>query len=79
MKPYLANGSSSAAILWDVENLGYLTAWTGAQLAEGKPFAATNRRQPGPVGVTYDAGDQDPAPRPAAGDHQGQRRETSSS
>ena len=42
MKPYLADGSSSAAILWDVENLGYLTAWTGAQLAEGKPFAATN-------------------------------------
>ena len=42
MKPYLAKGSSSAAILWNVENLGYLTAWTGAQLAENKPFADTN-------------------------------------
>jgi rhamnose transport system substrate-binding protein len=42
MKPYLVNGSSSAAILWNVEDLGYLTAWAGAQLAEGKPFAATN-------------------------------------
>ena len=52
MKPYLENGSSTAAILWDVENLGYLTAWTGAQLAEGKPFAATQRREPGPVGAS---------------------------
>ena len=34
MKPYLADGSSSTAILWDVQNLGYLTAWAGAQLAE---------------------------------------------
>ena len=46
MKPYLENGSSSAAILWDVENLGYLTAWTGAQLAEGKQFADTNDVSP---------------------------------
>ncbi len=33
MKPYLTDGSSSAAILWDVEKLGYLTAWAGNQLA----------------------------------------------
>ena len=45
MKPYLAKGSSSAAILWNVENLGYLTAWTGAQLAQDKPFADDQRRQ----------------------------------
>ena len=43
MKPYLTDGSSSASILWDVENLGFLTAWTGAQLAEKKPIAATNK------------------------------------
>ncbi len=43
MKPYLADGSSSASILWDVENLGYLTAWAGAQLALGTPIAATNK------------------------------------
>lgn len=54
MKPYLADGSSTAAILWDVENLGYLTAWTGAQLAEGKPFAATNNVSPELPAVTYD-------------------------
>ena len=54
MKPYLADGSSTAAILWDVENLGYLTAWTGAQLAEGKPFAATNDVSPQLSGIAYD-------------------------
>lgn len=43
MKPYLTDGSSSASILWDVENLGFLTAWTGAQLAEKKPIEATNK------------------------------------
>lgn len=36
MKPYLADGSSTAAILWNVENLGYLTAWAGKQIATGK-------------------------------------------
>jgi rhamnose transport system substrate-binding protein len=54
MKPYLENGSSTAAILWDVENLGYLTAWTGAQLAEGKPFAATNDVSPDLSSIAYD-------------------------
>jgi rhamnose transport system substrate-binding protein len=42
MKPYLEDGSSSAAILWDVEALGYLTAWTGAKLANGEPFDGTD-------------------------------------
>jgi rhamnose transport system substrate-binding protein len=39
MKEYLADGSSSAAILWDVENLGYLTGWAGFQLATGGDLA----------------------------------------
>jgi rhamnose transport system substrate-binding protein len=55
MKPYLANGSSSAAILWDVQNLGYLTAWTGAQLAEGKQFAASNNVSEKLPAINYDA------------------------
>jgi rhamnose transport system substrate-binding protein len=55
MKPYLQKGSSSAAILWDVENLGYLTAWTGAQLAEGKQFAASNDVSPDLSAIKYDA------------------------
>lgn len=54
MAPYLKDGSSSASILWDVKNLGFLTAWAGAQLAEGKPFAATNNVGPGMEAVAYD-------------------------
>ncbi|GGE97908.1 autoinducer 2 ABC transporter substrate-binding protein [Mycetocola zhadangensis] len=42
MKPYIEDGSSSASILWDVEALGYLTAWAGLQLAEDNGFEATN-------------------------------------
>ncbi|GIE90649.1 autoinducer 2 ABC transporter substrate-binding protein [Actinoplanes regularis] len=55
MKPYLTDKSSSAAILWDVENLGYLTAWAGAQIAEGKQFQATNKVSDKLNGITYDA------------------------
>jgi rhamnose transport system substrate-binding protein len=55
MKPYLADKSSAASILWDVENLGYLTAWTGAQLAQGKAFAATNKVSDTLPAVTYDS------------------------
>ena len=55
MKPYLDNGSSSTAILWNVENLGYLTAWAGAQLAQGKPFAPSNDVSPDLSGIKYDA------------------------
>jgi rhamnose transport system substrate-binding protein len=53
MKPYLTDGSSSAAILWNVENLGYLTAWAGQELAEGKKFAATNKVSSDLSGVKY--------------------------
>ncbi|MBM9468261.1 autoinducer 2 ABC transporter substrate-binding protein [Nakamurella sp. YIM 132084] len=56
MKPYLADGSSSASILWDVENLGYLTAWAGAQLAQDQSFEATND-----VSDTLDAVEYDDA------------------
>jgi rhamnose transport system substrate-binding protein len=56
MKPYLQSGASTAAILWDVENLGYLTAWAGQQLAEGKQFAPTNDVSPTLSSITYDAG-----------------------
>ncbi|HEX7746772.1 MAG TPA: autoinducer 2 ABC transporter substrate-binding protein [Micromonosporaceae bacterium] len=43
MKSYLTDGSSSAAILWNVENLGYLTAWAGQQIAGGKSFESSNK------------------------------------
>jgi rhamnose transport system substrate-binding protein len=43
MKPYLADGSSSSAILWDVEQLGYLTAWSAAQVGKGTALKDTNK------------------------------------
>ena len=55
MKQYLENGSSSAAILWDVEQLGYLTAWAGLQVASGTPFQPTNNVNPELPAVTWDA------------------------
>ncbi len=52
MLPYLQDGSSSASVLWDVEDLGYLTGWAGWMLAQGKPFQAT--QDVGRIkGVTY--------------------------
>ncbi len=54
MAPYLTDGSSSASILWDVTNLGYLTAWAGLQAAQGKPLAATNKVNDKMPAVTYD-------------------------
>lgn len=54
MLPYLEDGSSSASILWDVEHLGYLTAWAGVQLAQGNQFQATNDVSNDITGVTYD-------------------------
>ncbi|MGY1858518.1 autoinducer 2 ABC transporter substrate-binding protein [Modestobacter sp. SYSU DS0290] len=54
MAPYLADGSSSASVLWDVENLGYLTAWAGTQLAAGEDFAASPEVGGDISGVSYD-------------------------
>ena len=54
MAPYLESGSSSASILWDVEQLGYLTAWAGAQLAAGEDFAPTNKVNADLPAVEYD-------------------------
>ena len=55
MKPYLADGSSSGSILWNVQNLGYLTAWAGEQLAKGKAFEATNKVNDQMSAVKWDA------------------------
>jgi rhamnose transport system substrate-binding protein len=53
MLPYLQDGSSSGSILWDVQNLGYLTAWAGVQMAQGKQFQATNDVSDKIKGVTW--------------------------
>jgi rhamnose transport system substrate-binding protein len=56
MKPYLADGSSSAAILWDVKKLGYLTAWAGKQLADGGSLDPDAKLKAKVPDATYDAG-----------------------
>lgn len=40
--PYLESGSMVSTVLWDVEDLGYLTVWAMNQLVQGVPFAAEN-------------------------------------
>lgn len=54
MKPYLTDGSSSSSILWDVEQLGYLTAWAADLLASGKSFHAVNHVSDKLPAVTWD-------------------------
>lgn len=54
MAPYLHDGSSSASVLWDVENLGFLTAWTGQQLALDATFEPEFDVNDDITGVTFD-------------------------
>src|SRR6478609_3532505 len=55
MKKYLDSGAASAGVLWDAKALGYLTAWAGVQMAEGKPFQATQKVADGALeNVTWD-------------------------
>jgi rhamnose transport system substrate-binding protein len=56
MKPYLTDGSSSAAILWDVKNLGYLTAWAGKQLADGASLTPDAKLKAKVPDASYDSG-----------------------
>lgn len=55
MAPYLQDGSSSASVLWNVQNLGYLTGWAGLQAAQGKEFQATNNVSSDLPAVTWDS------------------------
>jgi rhamnose transport system substrate-binding protein len=40
--PFLKSGAMTSTVLWNVEDLGYLTVWALVQLAEGNKFAASN-------------------------------------
>jgi rhamnose transport system substrate-binding protein len=55
IKPYLLDGSSSLSVLWNVESLGYLTAWTAKQVADGKPLSPVNKVSLELPAVKYDA------------------------
>ncbi|MBB4685675.1 rhamnose transport system substrate-binding protein [Amycolatopsis jiangsuensis] len=54
MKPYLLDGSCSMTVLWNVESLGYLTAWTAKQLAAGTALRPSNDVSPELPAVKYD-------------------------
>ena len=49
-RSYLKSGAFGFTVLWDPEQLGYLTVWAGKQLIDGKAFEAENKvaglRQP---------------------------------
>ncbi|WP_326955551.1 autoinducer 2 ABC transporter substrate-binding protein [Amycolatopsis sp. NBC_01286] len=55
IKPYLLDGSCSQSVLWNVESLGWLTAWTAKQVADGKPLSPVNRVSLELPAVKYDA------------------------
>lgn len=55
MLPYLESGASSASVLWNVEDHGYLTAWAGWQAAQGNEFPSDEPFDAGRLsGITYD-------------------------
>ncbi|GAA4529576.1 autoinducer 2 ABC transporter substrate-binding protein [Amycolatopsis samaneae] len=54
IKPYLLDGSASQSVLWNVESLGYLTAWTAKQLAESRPLTPVNKVSLELPAVKYD-------------------------
>ena len=54
-RSYLKSGAFGFTVLWDPEQLGYLTVWAGKQLIDGKSFAAENKIQGFSSPVTYDA------------------------
>ncbi|MBE1498099.1 rhamnose transport system substrate-binding protein [Amycolatopsis lexingtonensis] len=55
IKPYLLDGSCSQSVLWNVESLGYLTAWTAKQVADGKPLQPVNKVSLELPAVKFDA------------------------
>ncbi|WP_328444043.1 MULTISPECIES: autoinducer 2 ABC transporter substrate-binding protein [unclassified Amycolatopsis] len=55
IKPYLLDGSCSQSVLWNVESLGWLTAWTAKQVADGKPLSPVNKVNLELPAVKYDA------------------------
>ncbi|UOZ10453.1 autoinducer 2 ABC transporter substrate-binding protein [Amycolatopsis sp. WQ 127309] len=55
IKPYLLDGSCSQSVLWNVESLGWLTAWTAKQVADGKPLSPVNKVSLELPAVKYDA------------------------
>ncbi|TIU69505.1 MAG: autoinducer 2 ABC transporter substrate-binding protein [Mesorhizobium sp.] len=54
-RSYLKSGAFGFTVLWDPEQLGYLTVWAGKQLIDGKSFEAENKIAGLDKPATYDA------------------------
>lgn len=54
-RSYIKSGSFGFSVLWDPEQLGYLTVWAGKQLIDGKAFEAENAVPGFTSPVTYNA------------------------
>jgi len=54
-RSYIKSGSFGFSVLWDPEQLGYLTVWAGKQLIDGKAFEAENTVPGFTSPVTYNA------------------------
>ncbi|RUX18782.1 MULTISPECIES: autoinducer 2 ABC transporter substrate-binding protein [unclassified Mesorhizobium] len=54
-RSYLKSGAFGFTVLWDPEQLGYLTVWAGKQLIDGKSFEAENKVAGLDKPATYDA------------------------
>lgn len=55
VKPFIEQGVMEESILWDAEELGYLTVWAGKMVAEGKEFEEVNEIKGISNPVTWDA------------------------
>lgn len=53
--PFLESGAMTSTVLWNVEDLGYLTVWALNHLAEGEEFDAENEVPGLDEPVSYDA------------------------
>lgn len=56
VRPFIKSGVMKESILWDPEQLGYLTVWAMKQVADGKQFQATNEISGVENPVKWDAG-----------------------
>ena len=55
VKPFVEAGVMEESVLWDAEELGYLTVWAGKMAAEGKEFEEVNEIEGISNPVTWDA------------------------
>jgi ABC-type sugar transport system substrate-binding protein len=56
VRPFIKSGVMKESILWDPEQLGYLTVWAMKQVADGKQFQPTNEVPGVENPVKWDAG-----------------------